>query len=68
MDALDLVLSQNGISTPSKRTRKTIIKVSEKISRSVQKDLKKTHRQNKFKNLKMDSPVTFKGLVEGVSA
>jgi len=41
MDALELVLAENGISTPSRKTRKIIIKASEKISITVQNDLRR---------------------------
>jgi hypothetical protein len=69
MDAIDLVLSENGISTPSKKTRKTIIKASEKISNTVQKDLRKSHKQNELKKLEMDRfPLIFQRLEEEVGA
>lgn len=69
MVALDLVLSENGIGTPSKRTRKIIIKVSEKISDTVQKDLRKKRRQNKLKKLETEGlPMVVQRLEEGVLA
>lgn len=41
MDALDLVLMENGISYSSKKIRKTIVKASEKLSKTIQHELKK---------------------------
>ena len=56
MDALEVVLSKNGITTPSKKTRKTIIKASERLSNLVQKDLMTTHKAHKIKKPTMSRP------------
>lgn len=69
MDALDLVLSENGISTPSKKTKKTIIKASEKISNTLRKDLKQRHKQEKLKKMELERlPVILPRLEEEVGA
>lgn len=46
MDALDRVFSENGI-IPSKKTRKSIINASEKISHNIQQDLKRLDKKEK---------------------
>lgn len=43
LDALDRVWSESGI-TPSKKTRLTILKASEKISRDMEEDFKKADK------------------------
>lgn len=69
MDALYLVLSENGISTPSKKTRKTIIKASDKISAVLQKDLKKRDSQENMGRLEMERlPAILRRIEEEVSA
>lgn len=69
MDALDLLLMENGIRSSSKKIRKTIIKASEKISNSVQQDLKKQHRRNKLKAFETNKSSPFlKQLEEGAVA
>jgi len=43
MDALDRVWSESGI-TPSKKTRRTILKASEKISLDMEEDFRKANK------------------------
>ena len=53
MDAVELVLIQHGIHSSSKKIKKAVIRASEKISDSVERDLKKQHRikrAEKFRN------------------
>lgn len=46
MEALDRVFSESGI-IPSKKTRKSIINASEKISHNIQQDLKRQDKKEK---------------------
>lgn len=49
MDALDPMFSENGI-IPSKKTRRSIINASEKISNNIQQDLKEQRKNEKHKD------------------